>query len=130
MIIFPLSKNQAGLCKYDQGESAPSNEGSILLTDVNQGADINIPKDFRLHQNYPNPFNPVTIIKYSIPKKCNVVVKVFDMLGKEVAVITNDGLSPGIYSVEFNANKLSTGIYFFRIQAGEFVETRKMVYLK
>ncbi|MDX1702273.1 MAG: T9SS type A sorting domain-containing protein, partial [Melioribacteraceae bacterium] len=115
---------------YDQGESEPSNESSILLTDFNEGANINIPQDFRLHQNYPNPFNPVTTIKYSIPKKCNVVVKVFDMLGKEVAVITNNEVSPGIYSVEFNADELATGIYFFRIQADEFVETRKMVYLK
>lgn len=86
--------------------------------------------DFNLCQNYPNPFNPYTLISFSIPSKNQVVLKVFDLLGKEVAALINEERPAGSYTVEFNASNLSSGIYFYRLQAGSYIETKKMLLLK
>jgi len=90
---------------------------------------------FNLYQNYPNPFNPVTTIKYSIPVNVNsqifnVKLNVFDILGNEVAVLVNEQKSPGEYEVRFDAGSLSSGVYFYRLKAGDFIESRKMLLLK
>lgn len=82
-----------------------------------------------LMQNYPNPFNPGTTISYSLPKTANVSLKVFNLLGQEVAVLVNEQRSPGYYQVQWNAT-VPSGIYFYRLQAGDFVETRKMLLIK
>lgn len=87
-------------------------------------------ENFALHQNYPNPFNPNTKINYSLSDKSYVSVKVFDMLGREVAALVNQEQPVGNYQLEFNAADLSSGIYFYRIQAGQFVETKKMILMK
>jgi hypothetical protein len=90
-------------------------------------------KDFELSQNYPNPFNPVTLINFSIPKKQNVTLKVYNMLGMEIAtLINNQNLGQGYYSFNLNANEygLSSGIYFYRLQAEDFAFTRKMMLTK
>ncbi len=89
-----------------------------------------LPKSYYSSQNYPNPFNPLTKIKYSIPKQSNVSLKVFDILGNEIAELVNEKKPVGNYEVQFDAAKLSSGVYFYRIQAGEFVKTKKMVVLK
>jgi hypothetical protein len=89
-----------------------------------------LPSEFVLSNNYPNPFNPKTTIKYSVPNLSFVTIKVFDVLGKEVASLVNDEKSVGSYEVEFNAGNLSSGIYLYRLQAGSFVETKKMVLMK
>jgi hypothetical protein len=91
--------------------------------------------DFELHQNYPNPFNPVTSIKYkvsqtAIGEKGSVKLIVFDMLGRKVATLVNEMKIPGEYEVSFDASGLSSGIYFYRLQAGSFFETRKMILLR
>jgi len=86
--------------------------------------------NYYLHQNHPNPFNPSTIIKYSIPQSSNVVIKVFDILGNEIETLVNEEKPAGYYELEFNASSLSSSIYFYRIQAGSFVETKKMVLMK
>jgi hypothetical protein len=86
--------------------------------------------EFELNQNYPNPFNPSTIIKYSIKEKSNVEIKVFDMLGSEIAVLVNEDKTPGNYEVNFDASKLSSGVYFYSIKAGEFIQTKKMLLMK
>jgi len=86
--------------------------------------------DFNLEQNYPNPFNPTTKIKYTIPEHGFVTVKVYDVLGKEVAALVHEEKSAGNYDVEFNATSLSSGIYFYQLQAAEFVETKKMVLMR
>ena len=88
------------------------------------------PKRILLSQNYPNPFNPSTTIRYSIPNARNVTIKVFDVLGKEVATLVNEEKSSGEYEVEFNASSLPSGIYFYQLKAGSFVETKKMILLK
>ncbi len=87
-------------------------------------------KTFQLYQNYPNPFNPSTKINYSIPWTSLVILKVYDILGKEVATLINEEKSVGNYKVEFNASNLSSGIYFYRMQAGSFVSTKKFILLR
>jgi len=95
-----------------------------------QNIGTTVSKDFRLHQNYPNPFNPVTNIKFEVTKLENVSLKIFDMLGKEVATLVNKKLTPGTYQVDFNAANLTSGIYFYTISAGDFVDTKKMMLIK
>jgi len=89
-----------------------------------------IPEKFTLGQNYPNPFNPNTKIDFSIPKNSLVTIKVYDVLGKEVAVLVNKNLTIGSYTVDFNASSLTSGVYFYTISAGEFTETKKLVLVK
>ncbi|MHB8579194.1 MAG: T9SS type A sorting domain-containing protein [Ignavibacteriaceae bacterium] len=86
--------------------------------------------NYTLEQNYPNPFNPVTTINYTIASKDFVTIKVFDVLGKEIATLVNEEELAGSYSVNFNASKLSSGVYFYRMQAGGFVETKKLILMK
>jgi hypothetical protein len=86
--------------------------------------------DFELFQNYPNPFNPVTSIKYTIPSAQYVSLKVFDVLGNEVATLVSEVRPAGSYEIMFNATNLPSGVYFYRLQAGPFVETKKMILLK
>ncbi len=92
--------------------------------------ETNPPTDFILSQNYPNPFNPKTKISYQIPELSYVTLKVYDVLGKEVAILVNEEKLIGNYEVEFNAENLPSGVYFYRLQAGSFVETKKMVLMK
>ncbi len=82
-------------------------------------------EEFILYPNYPNPFNPTTKINYSIPKQSIVTLKVFDVLGREIATLVNKEQSVGNYEVEFNASNLTSGIYLYRIQAGDFVRNKE-----
>lgn len=88
------------------------------------------PKTYNLAQNYPNPFNPTTTIQYSVPQRSNVALKVYDVLGNEIAVLVNEEKERGVYSVNFDATQLASGIYFYRLKAGSFVETKKMILLR
>jgi parallel beta-helix repeat protein len=85
---------------------------------------------FELLQNYPNPFNPSTTIHFSIPSKSFVTLKVFDLLGREAAILVNEELPDGNYSRQFKADNLASGIYFYRLQAGQHIETRKLIVLR
>ena len=85
---------------------------------------------FSLGQNYPNPFNPVTNLEFGIAKLGFVSLKVFDVLGKEVVKLVNEKLSPGVYESEFDGSSLSSGIYFYKLEAGDFIETKRMILLK
>ena len=131
--------------QYD--ETSPYTDGYQILprsledlkdTVVSVGQDELAEIDFRLYQNYPNPFNPSTKIKFSIPAKVKsaeggqtkVTLKVFDVLGNEIAVLIDENKSPGSYEVEFSGAGLSSGIYFYRIQAEGFIATKKMMVLK
>jgi hypothetical protein len=91
---------------------------------------FNVAREYELAQNYPNPFNPVTMIRYQIPTAETVSLKVYDVLGKEVATLVSGRQEAGNYAVPFNASGLSSGMYFYRMQAGSFVETRKMMLVK
>ena len=88
------------------------------------------PKAFVLFQNYPNPFNPTTTINYSLAKEGNVKLTVYNSIGSKVATIVNENKPAGNYTVQFNGSNLASGIYFYRIQAGSFIETKKMILLK
>jgi hypothetical protein len=85
---------------------------------------------YNLEQNYPNPFNPNTMIKYSIPEISKVVVKMYNLLGEEVATLVNEEKVAGYYQIEFNAANLPSGVYFYQLKAGDYVNTKKMVLLK
>jgi hypothetical protein len=89
-----------------------------------------IPSRFLLNQNYPNPFNPSTTISYSIPKSSFVTLEIFDILGRNIKTIVNEYKPAGNYSVHFNASKLTSGIYFYRLKAENFTETKKLLLLK
>jgi hypothetical protein len=117
----------------------------VVITNVEEEKDkiVNHPREFILEQNYPNPFNPVTKIKFTIAtppsssplikgrnEVCFVSLKVYDVLGKEVATLVNEEKPAGKYEVEFNANGLSSGVYFYKITAGNFSQTRKMILLR
>ncbi|NJD21861.1 MAG: T9SS type A sorting domain-containing protein [Melioribacter sp.] len=91
-----------------------------------------IPTKFSLGQNYPNPFNPSTVINYQLSEFCYVTLKVYDILGREVATLVDDHKQPGYYNSQFSIanNKLSSGVYYYRLKAGNYVETKKMVLMK
>ncbi|GEM_PF-2008450 len=100
-------------------------------TDVGEEAESKqLPEEFRLLQNYPNPFNPSTTIKFQTPTPGFVSLKVFDVLGREVARLVNSEMKPGSHSVEWNALNVPSGVYFYRLQAGSFSETKKLVLLR
>ncbi len=90
----------------------------------------NVVKTYQLSQNYPNPFNPSTTIKFSIPEKNMVTLKIFNVLGQEVKSLVNREYSAGSYEVNFDASQLSSGIYFYSISAGDFHSTKKMILMK
>jgi hypothetical protein len=102
-----------------------TNVGPLSVED-----EANTPKEFTLAQNYPNPFNPATVINYQLPSNNHVTLKVYDLLGKEVVTLINQEQQAGKYSVQMNGEKLSSGIYFYKLQAGNFVEVKKMTLLK
>jgi len=116
---------------YNQGESAPSNEVSKVVTEVRrEGNEIVIPASFALQQNYPNPFNPSTVIRYGLPNRTHVSLAVFNTLGQQVALLQNGEQEAGYQEVKFDGSPLSSGVYFYRIEAGSFVQTRKLLLLK
>ncbi|HSW56357.1 MAG TPA: YCF48-related protein [Ignavibacteriaceae bacterium] len=102
--------------------------GTTSVEDISNGE---IPVNFTLYQNYPNPFNPSTTIQFSLPKSGDVTLKIYDILGREVATLLNETKNAGSYSVTFNASGLSTGIYFYQLSVGnEFRQTKKLVLIK
>ena len=98
------------------------------VTDVED--EETIPTVFKLEQNYPNPFNPSTKIKFAVPEKSNVLIKIYDILGSEVATLVNEEMDAGLYENDFNAAGLSSGVYLFRMEAGKFINTKKMILLR
>jgi hypothetical protein len=89
-----------------------------------------VPTEYSLFQNYPNPFNPTTTINYSIPIQSFVVLKVYDILGMEIVTLVNEEKPAGNYKIEFDATNLSSGIYFYRSQAGKYISVKKMILLR
>jgi len=102
---------------------------NVPITDV-ELVDNNVPKQFSLGQNYPNPFNPTTKISFSLPEASNVVLKIFDVLGSEVATLFEGEKPAGNYEVNFDASKLASGMYVYTINAGNFTSTKKMMLMK
>jgi 7,8-dihydropterin-6-yl-methyl-4-(beta-D-ribofuranosyl)aminobenzene 5'-phosphate synthase len=129
---------QIALFEAAYGENyVPMGVGQIIQvqsipTDIKESevGESQIPQRFKLEQNYPNPFNPTTTIKYSVPKLSFVTIKIYDVLGNEVATLVNEEKAVGAYELNWNATNLPSGVYFYRLQAGDFVETKKMILLK
>ena len=102
-----------------------------LITSVEQvQTSDNLPTEFRLQQNYPNPFNPRTTIRFAIPQRSHVTLALYDILGRNVATLVDERLRPGEYNVVLDASALASGVYVYRIQAGEFVRSMKLMLLK
>ncbi len=127
------AENKAAL---DVAVSAARNKFQFIVTDVNDN-DILNPISFNLEQNYPNPFNPSTVIKYSIPNADNVTLKIYDVLGKEIYTLVNEYQNAGYYELKFDAANLpagrqglASGIYLYKLKAGNFTLTRKMLLIK
>jgi len=102
---------------------------TLILADVKQNPVRQI-KNFALSQNYPNPFNPSTVINYQIPEDGKVTLKVYDILGTQVAELVNEDQSMGMHYAQFNAMKVSSGIYYYTLTSGSHKETKKMMVLK
>ncbi len=116
---------------YNNSINSPVQKIEITNKLIMGGAnDEEIPDGFSLSQNYPNPFNPYTKINYSVPKTSFVILKVYDMLGKEVITLVNEEKTIGNYEINFDGSKLSSGVYFYTLSAGSFSLTKKMNIIK
>ncbi|MBI5470797.1 MAG: T9SS type A sorting domain-containing protein, partial [Ignavibacteriae bacterium] len=104
--------------------------GGNVTTDVRQSGSMVTPDNFALQQNYPNPFNPTTIITYQLPKSSFVTLQLFDLLGREIRVLVDGMREAGFHEVSLDASRLASGTYFYRLQAGSFIETKKLVLLR
>ena len=135
-----------GLISYDGGFNAGSSWGNhngnligcfingILYGDTTVTSIVKLgntlPSSFSLSQNYPNPFNPTTNIKYQITQNKLVALKIFDIIGKEIATLVNEKQSPGTYEVTWDASAFPSGVYFYKLTSGDFAETKKMILIK
>ena len=98
---------------------------AVSVNNTNQNVNT-----FSLSQNYPNPFNPSTTIEYSIPKTLFVVLKIYDILGREITTLVKQEEKSGNYKVKFNGSQYNSGIYFYKLQAGSFSQTKKLILVK
>lgn len=118
---------------YNGVDSASSNIFIVILKRTNVGItqiSSTIPDKFSLGNNYPNPFNPTTKIVFDLPKAVHTELKIYDVMGREVETLVNNNLQPGRYEYTWNAHTLSSGIYFYRIKAGKFIDNKRMVLIK
>ncbi|MEO8210570.1 MAG: T9SS type A sorting domain-containing protein [bacterium] len=131
-ISIPVGTNKIKFeAKSDYGNNLYIDSIRLLDTLVGISNELNqIPDKYTLEQNFPNPFNPNTIIQYQLPASDFVSLKIFNILGKEVAVLVNEKQNAGTYSVEFDGSNLSSGVYFYRLQTEGFVETKRMALIK
>lgn len=100
------------------------------LNSIESGPNDPLPKEFALGQNYPNPFNPVTTIRYQLPQSSHVTLKIYNIFGQVVATLVDGAEHAGFKSVEWNAGNIPSGVYLYHLQAGNFVETKKMILLR
>ncbi|MCH7763494.1 MAG: T9SS type A sorting domain-containing protein, partial [Candidatus Marinimicrobia bacterium] len=124
---------------YDEVDSTFAANGPFsLIIDASQVSvtdEINLPAEFALHANYPNPFNPITTLRYDLPENSFVNIIIYDLLGRQVKTLVNQTQEAGYRSVKWNATNdsgkpVSAGVYLYQIQAGKYLQTRKMILLK
>jgi len=126
---FPIENEIRFLSPAQSVQFVLIDNGQRIISEID-GKTAQIVEHFQLEQNYPNPFNPSTEIGYAVQSTGDVTLKVYDILGREVAVLLNERKPAGKYSLQFDASGLASGVYFYRLAAGTFVQTRKMVVLK
>jgi hypothetical protein len=126
--VNTLAVSEGYLFAGADGSSVWRRPLSDMITSV--GSEALFPVEFILEQNYPNPFNPSTKVRYSVPNSSQVTLKIFNTLGEEIAILINEEKPAGTYELTWNAENLPSGIYFYRIQAGSFVQTKKMILMK
>ena len=102
----------------------------IRPTNVNEKYTSTMPDKFRLHQNYPNPFNPTTTISFDLPEQSHVTLKVYNILGQEIATLINEVKQAGSYKETFDASSLSSGVYIYKLSAGTYTSSKKMILIK
>lgn len=132
---FILTAPSTGTYTVNAGFKNPSRKWGTTTAVINvSGVDESLidlsPADFKLYTNYPNPFNPSTRIRYAIPTTSFAILKVYSITGKEVATLINEVKTPGVYEVNFDGSKLASGIYIYKLQAGNFVDVKEMVLMK
>jgi len=115
---------------YAQNVTKGGGLGSGVFTAVVENGQAGLPSAISLSQNYPNPFNPSTTIRYELPKASHVTLKVFNVLGQEVAVLVDEMQDAGFKSVAWDASGFASGVYFYRMQAGTIIETKKLILIK
>jgi len=126
-----LSSAGAGLAK-----SSASHIRIVATSDLpplppaENAVTIDIPKQFALEQNYPNPFNPITVFRYQLPIDSKVTLKIYNLLGQEIKTLVDDWQDAGYKTVEWNASNFSSGVYFYRIHAGSFTQTKKLILMR
>lgn len=133
-----IGNNPNGAWKLEIHDGAAGDTGLLkawcvtvsFYTYVGGIGSITVPNFYGLSQNYPNPFNPATKIQYAIPRAGNVSLVVYDILGRQVATLVNEFKNPGVYTLDFDASSLSSGVYFYKIQSGSFTDTKKMLLVK
>jgi hypothetical protein len=126
-----FSNSSTGTIVGEDGTILRTTTGGATSVDDDPGsAPFHRPDGFILAQNYPNPFNPTTTIQFTIVNRQSTIVNVYDLLGREVAVLVNEVKEPGTYTVQWDANGVSGGVYFYRLRAGDFVQTKRMLMLK
>lgn len=113
-----------------EGDNSNSHKRYVHFMNGKNNNNVIIPKVYSLSQNYPNPFNPVTNIKYQIPADRYVSLKIYDITGREIANLVKEYKQAGYYTVSFNGSNFASGVYFYRIQAGDFVQVKRMVLIK
>ena len=115
--------------KYAYRLKQIDNDGTYEFSKVIE-IDVDAPLGYELSQNYPNPFNPTTTIKFSLPEAANVKLSLYNIIGETVALLVNEFKEAGVHTINFNASDLNSGIYFYKLEADNFVKIRKMSLIK
>lgn len=125
--------NGIGMVKKERtfpSEEVHTDELISYVTGINDEVITQTPNNYFLSQNYPNPFNPITTIGYQLPVSGNVSLKIYNLMGEEVTVLVNEEKAIGNYEIQFDASKLTSGVYFYRLQCNSFTQTRKLILMK
>ncbi len=129
--VFTSAGDNPYFCVTHGGQGGVGMSGVVTVTDPVGVSDQNlVVNKFVLEQNYPNPFNPSTVIRYQTAEKSNVTLTVYNSIGRKISTLLNEVKPKGTFTIEFDGNNLPSGIYFFRLQAGTFTDTKKMVLLR
>jgi hypothetical protein len=129
VVVEENIKGEIAIANVHSEEGIFAKKGNIKFVELSY-SDEKVISDYSLSQNYPNPFNPTTTISYQIPTDGFVTLKVYDVLGKEVATLVNGPKTSGRYNVQFDGSSLSSGIYFYKISAGDYTNTKKLILMK